>query len=153
MDVITSDTGADVAEGAAAETPMLEPEPEQEREFQTPVLPIETSTTKKPESREIKAEQKKSKKKPSKRQRMSSGEKKSATPTADSGLTRPESTQVTEIVVVKTESPPATLSRRNMPVRQSAQAVRLLLSTSRSKKKEEETFSERRGKQRYEFSN
>ena len=75
MDVITSDTGADVVEGAAAETPMLEPEPEQEREFQTPVLPIDMSTTKKPESREKKAEQKTSGKKPSKRQRMSSGEK------------------------------------------------------------------------------
>ena len=37
MDVITSDTGADVVEGAAAEMPMLEPEPEQEREFQTRV--------------------------------------------------------------------------------------------------------------------
>ena len=51
MDVIISDTGADVVEGAAAETPMLEPEPEQERECQTPVLPFDTSTTKKPESR------------------------------------------------------------------------------------------------------
>ena len=57
MDVITSDTGADVIEGAAAETPMLEPEPKQERDLQTPVLPIDTSTTKKPESREKKADQ------------------------------------------------------------------------------------------------
>ena len=71
---------------------------------------------------------------------MSSREKESATPTADSGLTNPESIQVAEIVVV--ESPPATLSRRNTPVRQSAQAARFLLSTSRSKKKEEEIFSE-----------
>ena len=62
-----SDPGADVAEGAAAEKPTLEPEPEQQRESQTPVLPIKTSTTKKPESREKKADQKKSGKKPSKR--------------------------------------------------------------------------------------
>ena len=60
MDVITSDTGADVVEGAAAETPMLEPEPEQERDLQIPVLLIDTSTTKKPESREKKADQKQS---------------------------------------------------------------------------------------------
>ena len=58
MDVITSDTGADVVEGAAAETPMLEPKPEQERDLQTPVLPIETSTAKKLESRKKKADQK-----------------------------------------------------------------------------------------------
>ena len=31
MDVIISDTGADVVEGAAAETPTLKPEPEQQR--------------------------------------------------------------------------------------------------------------------------
>ena len=141
MDVITSDTGADVVEGAAGETPMLEPEPEQERDFQTLVLPIDASTTKKPKSREKKADQKKSGKKPSKRQPMSFGEKESSTP-ADSGLTRLESTQVAGIVVVETESLPATLSRLNTPVRQSAQAARLLLSTSRSKKKEKETFSE-----------
>ena len=49
--VITSDTNADVVEWAATETPMLEPEPEQKRNFQTPVLPIDTLTTKKPESR------------------------------------------------------------------------------------------------------
>ena len=132
MDVITSDTGADVVEGAAAEIPMLEPEPEQEREFQSPVLPIDTSTTKKPESREKKADQKKSGKKPSKRQRMSSGESESVTTTADSGLTGPESTQVSGTVVVETESPPATLSRHNTPVRQSAQAARLLLGISQS---------------------
>ena len=60
MDVITSDIGADVVEGVAAETPMLEPEPDKQRELQTPVLPIDTSTTKKPESREKKADQKKS---------------------------------------------------------------------------------------------
>ena len=89
MDVITSDTGADVVEGAAAETPMLEPEPEQERDYQTPVLPIYTSSTKKPESRGNKADKKKSGKKPSKRQRMSSGESESATATADTGLTGP----------------------------------------------------------------
>ena len=84
MDVITSDTGADAVEGAAAETVMLEPEPEQQREPQTSVLPIETSTTKKSESREKKADQTKSGKKPSKRQRMSSGEKDYARPTTDS---------------------------------------------------------------------
>ncbi len=69
---------------------------------------------------------------------MSSGEKDSATPTADSCLTGPDSTPVSGIVVVETESPPATLSRRNTPISQSSQAARLLLSTSRSKKKEEE---------------
>ena len=58
MDVITTDTCADVVEGAAAKTPLLEPEPEQGRDFQTPVLPIDTSITKKPESREKKADQK-----------------------------------------------------------------------------------------------
>ena len=142
MDVITSDTGVDVVEGDAAKKSMLEFEPEQERDFQTPVLPIDTSTTKKSELRGMKADQKKSGKKPSKRQRMSFGEKESATPTADTGVTGPESTQVAGIVVVETESPPATLSRRNTPVRQSAQAARFLLSNSRSKKKEEETFSE-----------
>ena len=73
---------------------------------------------------------------------MSFAEKDSTTPTADSGLIKPESTQVLGIVVVETEFSPATLSRRNTPVRQSAQAARLLLSTSRSTKKEEETFSE-----------
>ena len=60
MEVMTSDSGADVVEGAAAETPMLKPEFEQQRELQTPMLPIDTSTTKKPESREKnKADQKK----------------------------------------------------------------------------------------------
>ena len=142
IDVITSDTGANVVEGAAAETPTLEPEHDQQRESQTPVLPIETLTNKKPESREKKADNKKSGKKPSKRQRMSSGEKDSVTPTTDSGLTGPISTQVLGIVVVDTESPPAKLSRRNTPIRQSAQAARLLLSTSRLTKKEEETRKE-----------
>ena len=56
MDFITSDTGADVVEGAAAETPMREPEPEQERDFQTPMLLIDTSTKKKRKSHEIKAD-------------------------------------------------------------------------------------------------
>ena len=42
MDVIVSDTGGDVVEKPAAETPTLEPEPEQQREFQTPLLPIKT---------------------------------------------------------------------------------------------------------------
>ena len=67
MNVITSDTNADVVEGAAAETPMLKPEPVQERDFQTPVLLIDTAATKKPESREKKEDQKKSGKKSSKR--------------------------------------------------------------------------------------
>ena len=129
MNVITSDTDADVVERAAVETPTLEPEPDQQREFQTPLLLIETTTTKIPESREKKADHKKSGKKPRKRQRMSSGENHSVKPTADSGLAGPESTPVLGIVVVKTESPPATLSRRNTPVRQSEQAARLLLST------------------------
>ena len=81
---------------------------------------------------------------------MLSEENKSATPTADSGLTRPELTQVAKIVVVETESPPATLSRSNTPVRQSAQASRLLLSTSRSKKKDKETFSEEKTRKKEE---
>ena len=42
IDVITSDTGADVFEEVTAETLLLEPEPEQQRELQTPMLPIET---------------------------------------------------------------------------------------------------------------
>ena len=41
---------------------------------------------------------------------MSSGENESATPTADSGLTKFESTQVAGIVVVETEFPPATIT-------------------------------------------
>ena len=136
------DAGVDTVEGAAAETPALEPEPEQQREIPTPVLPIETTTKKKQVPREKKADQKKAGKKPSKRQRMSSGEKDATASMAAPGLTEPESTRGSGIVVVETKSPPYTTSRRNTPIRQSAQAARLLLSTSRSKQKEEETFSE-----------
>ncbi len=44
--ITVSDTGVDVVEGAAADTLALEPEPEPQRELQTPVLPTETPTTK-----------------------------------------------------------------------------------------------------------
>ena len=63
MDVIVSDAGVDAVEGAAAETPALEPEPEQQREIPTPVLPIKTTPTKKQVPREKKADQKKAGKK------------------------------------------------------------------------------------------
>ena len=55
MDIIFLDTGAVVVEGAAAET-ALEHKLEQQHVFQTPVLPIETTTTKKPVPREKKAD-------------------------------------------------------------------------------------------------
>ena len=104
----------------------------------------------KPESREKKADQAKSGKKSSKRQRMSSREKDSVTPTADTDLTGPESTQIAGIVVVETESPPVILSRRHTPVRQSAQAARLLLSTSRSKKGKKPSRKKKLGTQNKE---
>ena len=136
MDVIVSDTGADFVERAALDTSALEPEPELQRELQPPMILTETSTTKNPAPREKKVELKKIGKKPSKRQRMLSGEKESATPMAASGLTGPESTQGSEIVVVETDTPPYTLSRRNTSIRQSAHTALLLLSTSRSKQRE-----------------
>ena len=48
------DTGLDTVEGDAADISAMEPEPELQRELQTPVLPIETSSRKKTVPREKK---------------------------------------------------------------------------------------------------
>ena len=129
--VSVSDTGVNTVEGAAVDTSALKPEPDLQRELKTPVLTIETSTTRKTAPREKKEDQTKSGNKPSKRQRMSSNEKDSATLTVTPGLAKSGSIEGSDIVVVETESPLYTISRRNTPIRQLAQAARLLLTISR----------------------
>ena len=134
--MMLSDTGADFGERAEAEMPAFQPIPEQQPETCTPVIQTETTASMKPAHRGKKeSNQKKSGSKllPSKRPRISlNGGDTGAAPLAPSGSVVPGATQSSELMVVETKSAPFTPSRCGTPLRESARAAKLLLTSRKS---------------------
>ena len=142
MDVLKSDTGADFSDAAAIKMSAAKSSLQQKSNTCIPVAPTEAMVPRKlAANRTAKVQANESGKKQSNRPRFSSTESVVSVSMA-SGTAVPGSTQSPKILVVKTESSLFILFRRDTPQRQSAQAPRLLLSASRSRRKKKEKFSE-----------